>query len=152
VPAIQAGAARAATGTGTFSLMDEAGIREWFDEYSEAFAARGRGESDDLQAFLDYYAVPLLIATDDAAQALTTAEVVTGFAGRQVEGLRAANYDHTDTLDSELTTLNATSVLYRADFARRRADDSEIARFGVTYLIIDGPEGLRIAALAVHAQ
>jgi hypothetical protein len=132
--------------------MDEAGIREWFDEYSEAFAARGRGESDDLQAFLEYYAVPLLVATDDAAQALTTAEMVMGFAGRQVQGLRAANYDHTDTLDSELRTLNATSVLYRADFARRRADDSEIARFGVTYLIIDGPEGLRIAALAVHAQ
>jgi hypothetical protein len=132
--------------------MDEVGIREWFDEYSEAFAARGRGESDDLQAFLEYYAVPLLFATDDAAQALTTAEVVMGFAGRQVEGLRAANYDHTDTLDAELTTLNATSVLYRADFARRRADDSEIARFRVTYLIIEVPEGLRIAALAVHAQ
>ena len=133
-------------------IVDDVSFRGWFDEYSEAFAARGRGESDDLQAFLEYYAVPLLIATDDAAQALTTAEEVMGFASQQVEGLRAANYDHTDTLDSELTTLNATSVLYRADFARRRADDSEIARFGVTYLIIDGPEGLRIAALAVHAQ
>ena len=138
------------SGTGSFSRMDEVRIRGWFDEYSEAFAARGRGESDDLQAFLEYYAVPLLVATDDAAQALITAEAVLDFACRQVEGLRAASYDHTATLDSGLVKLNMTSVLYRADFARRRADDSEIARFGVTYLITDGPAGFRIAVLAVH--
>jgi hypothetical protein len=132
-------------------MVDDVSIRGWFDEYSEAFAARGRGESDDLQAFLEYYAVPLLVATDDAARPLTTAEDVMGFARRQVEGLRAASYDHTETLDSELITLNATSALYRADFSRRRADESEIVRFGVTYLITDGPAGLRIAALAVHA-
>jgi len=131
--------------------MDEVCIREWFDEYSKSFAARGRGESDDLHAFLEYYAVPLLVTTDDGAQALTTAEEVVGFAGQQVQGMRAASYDHTDTLDSALTTLNTTSVLYRGDFVRRRADDSEIVRFGVTYLITDGSAGLRISALAVQA-
>lgn len=131
--------------------MDEVGIRGWFDEYSEAFAARGRGESDDLHAFLDYYAVPLLVATDDAARVLTTGEDVMGFSRQQVDGMRAASYDHTVTIDSELTTLNATSALYRGDFARQRADDSEIVRFGVTYLITDGPPGLRISVLAVHA-
>lgn len=132
--------------------MDEVSIRAWFDEYSEAFAARGRGEAGDLHAFLEYYAVPLLVATDDAARALTTGEDVMGFAGQQVEGMRAANYDHTVTIDSELSMLNATSVLYSGDFARQRADDSEIVRFGVTYLITDGPAGLRIAALVVHAR
>jgi hypothetical protein len=138
-------------GTGSFSLMDEVTIRGWFDEYSKAFAERGRGESDDLHAFLEYYAVPIIVATDDAAQALTTAEEVMGFACQQVEGMRAASYDHTETIDSELTTLNATSVLYRGDFVRQRADDSEITRFGVTYLITDGSAGLRISALAVQA-
>ena len=39
------------SGTGSFSRMDEVRIRGWFDEYSEAFAARGRGESNDLQRF-----------------------------------------------------------------------------------------------------
>ena len=133
-------------------MVDDVGVRGWFDEYSEAFASRGRGESDDLQGFLEYYAVPLLVATDDGARALTTAEDVMDFARRQVERLRAANYDHTETLDSELITLNMTSVLYRGDFCRQRADGSEIARFGVTYLITDGPVGLRIGALAVHAE
>jgi hypothetical protein len=131
--------------------MDEVGIRRWFQEYLNAFAARGRGESDDLDALLEYYGVPLLVATDDAAQALTTADEVIGLARRHVEGMRAANYDHTDTIDSAVTALNATSVLYRADFARRRADESEIVRLCVTYLITKGPVGLRISALAVHA-
>jgi hypothetical protein len=130
--------------------MDEVGIRAWFDQYLEALAARGRGESDDLRALLEYYGVPLLVATDDAAHALTAAEDVTSFARQQVAGMRAANYDHTETIDSEVTPLNATSVLYRADFARQRADGSEIGRLGVTYLLTTGPSGLRISALAVH--
>jgi hypothetical protein len=130
--------------------MDEVGIRAWFDQYLKALAARGRGEADDLHALLEYYGVPLLVATDDAARALTAAEDVIGFARQQVDGMRAANYDHSATLDSEVTRLNTTSVLYRADFARQRADGSEIGRLGVTYLITSGPAGLRISALAVH--
>ncbi len=79
--------------------------------------------------------MPLLVAADDAARVLTAAEDVMGFARQQVEVMRAANYDHTETLDSEVTRLNATSVLYRADFARQRANESEIGRLEVTYLI-----------------
>ena len=99
--------------------MDEAAIRSWFDQYLAALAVCGRGESDDLDALLEYYGVPLLVATDDAAQALTTAGDVTGFARRQVQGMRAASYDHSETIR-------------------------------VTYLITNGPGGLRISALAVH--
>jgi hypothetical protein len=45
----------------------------WFNDYLSAFAALGRGELDDPRLLLDYYAVPLLLTTDDAALALTTA-------------------------------------------------------------------------------
>jgi hypothetical protein len=131
--------------------MDELGIRAWFGQYLKALAARGRGESDDLAALLEYYAVPLVVATEEAAEALTATEDVMGFARKQVDGMRAANYDHTETLDSEVTALNTTSALYRADFVRQRADGSEIGRLGVTYLITDGPAGLRISAVAIHA-
>lgn len=96
--------------------------------------------------------MPLVVATNDAARALTGAEDVTGFARQQVDGMRAASYDHTETIDYEVTTLNATGALYRGDFARQRADGSEIGRLGVTYLITDGPVGLRISALAIHAS
>jgi hypothetical protein len=131
--------------------MDELGIRAWFDEYLKALAACGRGKSDELHVLLDYYGVPLIVATDDVARALTTPEDVMGFARQQVGGMRAANYHHTETLDSEVTALNATSALYRADFARQSADGSEIGRLGVTYLIIDGSAGLRISAAAIHS-
>ena len=137
--------------TASVSPMDEVSIKAWFDQYLTAFAARGRGESDDLNALLEYYGVPLLVTTDDAARALTAAEDVTAFARQQVEGLRAANYDRSQTLRAEVTTLNATSAVYKAAFARLRADGSEISRLGVTYLITNGPAGLRISVLAVHA-
>jgi hypothetical protein len=131
--------------------MDEVGIRAWFDQYLTALAARGRGESDDLHALLEYYGVPLVVATDDAARALTAREDVLGFARQQVDGMRATDYDHTETIESEANVLNMTSVLYRAEFARQRANGSEIGRLGVTYLITDGSEGLRISALAIHS-
>jgi hypothetical protein len=130
--------------------MDEVGIRAWFEEYLKALAACGRGEADDLDALLEYYGVPLLVTTDDAARALTVADDVVGFARQQVEGMRAASYHHTETIESEVTTLNTTSVLYRANFARRRADGGEIGRLGVTYLITHGPAGLRISAVAIR--
>jgi hypothetical protein len=129
--------------------MDENAIREWFAGYLDTLAARGRGEADDLDAFLEYYGVPLVVATDDAADAMTAADDVIGFARRQVEGMRATSYDHSTTIDAEVTTLNATSALYRAHFARERANGSEIGRLRVTYLIIDGSTGLQISAMAV---
>jgi hypothetical protein len=131
--------------------VDKDRIQAWFAEYLEALAKRGRGESNDLHALLQYYGVPFVVATDDAARTLTTPQDVMGFACQQVEGMRAASYDHTETIDSEITALNATSARYRAAFARRRADGSEIGRLGVTYLITDGPTGLRISAVAIHA-
>jgi hypothetical protein len=131
--------------------MEEVGIRAWFDEYLTALAIRGRGESDDLQAFLEYFDVPLLVTTDDAARTLADPDDVMAFAQQQIEGMRAASYHHTETLDSEVTALNATSALYRAKFARRRADGSEIGRLDATYLLTAGPAGLRMSAIAIRA-
>jgi hypothetical protein len=63
--------------------VDVAGMRGWFDEYLAAFAARGRGESDDLRLLLQYYGVPLVLTTDEAAIALVTEEeVLDAFADR----------------------------------------------------------------------
>jgi hypothetical protein len=130
--------------------VDEAAVREWFEVYLSALAARGRGESDDLAPLLEFYGVPLVVATDDAVRALTNGDDVTSFAGQQVDGMRAANYHRTDIIDAGVTTLNGTSALYRGEFARRRADGSEIGRLTVTYWITAGAVGMRISALAIH--
>jgi hypothetical protein len=60
----------------------------WFNDYLSAFAALGRGELDDPRLLLDYYAVPLLLTTDDAALALTTEDDVVDAVRRQIAGLR----------------------------------------------------------------
>jgi hypothetical protein len=131
-------------------LVDVDDTGAWFDEYLRAFAACGRGESDDLGMLLHYYGVPLLLTTDAAAVVLATGDEVLNAVGRQVTGLRAAGYDRSETLDSDTLVLNATSALHTAGFSRQRVDGSEIARLRATYLIMDGPHGRRISALAVH--
>lgn len=131
--------------------MDDAVLSAWFDQYLTTFAALARGDSDDTDELLQYYALPLLVTTNDAAQVLSTAEDVTDFARRQAERLRAVNYDHSTMLGGAVRPLNASTALYETTFARERADGSEIARLGVTYLIAEADEGLRIFVLAVHA-
>ena len=135
---------------GSVRWMDEGMVRAWFEEYLEALATCGRGESENLDVLLGYYAVPLVVSTEDAATALTSADEVLGFAAQQVAGMRSASYHRTVILGSDVSSLNSTSALYRGTFARERADGSEIARLGVTYFVTSGSEGPRISALALQ--
>ena len=132
--------------------VDVADIRAWFDEYLAAFAVCGRGESDDLGLLLQYYGVPLLLTTDEAAIALGTEDDVLNAVGRQVEGMRAAGYHRSEMISSEIVAINATTALQTTEFVRRRADGSEIGRLRATYLITAGPDGRRISTLAVHGR
>ena len=100
--------------------MDENDVSRWVGEYVDVFASCGRGESDT-RSLLAYYGVPVLFATDHAFIALTTEDQVVEAVQQQIDGMRAAAYDHSDVLASDVTVLNATSALYRGDFSRRRA-------------------------------
>jgi hypothetical protein len=131
---------------GSLGLTD---FRGWFGDYLRAFAACARGDSGDVQGLLAYYGVPLLLTTDATALALTREDEVVDAVGQQIERLRAANYDRTETLDSETTVLNVTTTLHRADFSWLRADGTEIARPRVTYVVIEGASGRRMSVLAV---
>ena len=131
--------------------MDDNGVTRWFADYVEAFAACGRGERN-AASLLDYYGVPLLLATDDGFTALTSEDQVTAAAQQQIDAMRAVDYHHSDALGSKVTVLNAMSALYRGAFSRRRADGSEIGRLTVTYLVTDGMVGRRISALALHSR
>ena len=135
----------------TVSAVEEQVVRHWFDGYLSALSARGRGESDDVQLLLDYYAVPLTMATDDGVLTLTSEEQVVSFASQQVDGMRAAGVHQIVTLRSDVTVLNANAALLDAGFVRKSAAGDEIARLAVTYFITSGGEGLRLAALAMRA-
>jgi hypothetical protein len=130
--------------------VDESDVDRWFGEYLKVFEACGRGDSD-AGSLLAFYGVPLLVATDDGFIALASEDRVVAAAQQQIDGMRAAAYDHSDVLGSEVTVLNATSALYRGEFSRRRADGGEIGRLTVTYLVTDGSVGRRISALVLHS-
>ena len=134
----------------TVAIVDRSDVSRWFGEYLEAFAACGRGERDTA-SLLAHYGVPLLVTTDGGFFALTTADQVVAAMQQQVDGMRAAHYQHSETLDSEVVILNATSALYRGTFSRRRRDGSEINRLTATYLVTDGSAGRRISVLGVHS-
>lgn len=124
-------------------------VIRWFEDYLDAFAACARGESET-SALLGYSGLPLLLTTGDGCFALTSGDQVVAALQPQIDGLRAAAYDRTEILDSEVTTLNSRSALYRGTFSRQRSDGGQINRLTATYLLTDGGAGRRISVLAVH--
>jgi len=129
--------------------VDTDGLSKWFDEYLDTFAACARGDRE-IASLLDYYGVPLIITSDEGVVALTSDDQVAGVAQGQLDGLRATGYHHSDELHSEITVLNSASALYRGTFSRRDRNGGEIAKVTVTYLVADGPSGLRISLVAAH--
>lgn len=130
--------------------VDGSDVTRWFGEYLDAFAACGRGEAGTA-SLLAYYGVPLLLTTDGGFFTLASADQVVAAVQPQLDGMRAAGYDRTEILASEVTAVNATSALYRGTFAYHRSDGGEIRRLTVTYLVTDGAASHRISVLAVHA-
>ena len=132
-------------------IVDPADVDRWFGGYLEAFAACGRGERQP-SALLAFYGVPLLLSSDDGFVALTTGDQVVAMAQRQVDGMRRADYHHSEVLDLEVSPLNSVSALVRGTFSRRRRDGSEVGRLTATYLVTGAPDGRRISALSVHSS
>jgi hypothetical protein len=131
-------------------LVNGSDVSRWFDSYLGAFAACGRGEKG-IASLLDYYGVPLLLTTDGGFLALTSDDQVVAAVQPQLDGMRAAGYDRSEILASEVTVVNSTSALYRGTFSYHRRDGGEIRRVSVTYLVTDGAAARRISVLAVHS-
>jgi hypothetical protein len=123
---------------------------QWFDGYLDTLTACGRGDCESL-ALLEYYGVPLLITGDEGFVALKSIDDVVGVMRGQVDGLRAAEYQYTDVLHTDVATLNSSSALYRGTLSHCRGDGAEIDEVTVTFLLTNGPAGVRISMMAVHA-
>ena len=130
--------------------MDNAEVARWFAGYLENFAALGRGEVRDVGRILAHYGVPLILSTDDESLILTDEAQVKAAAKQRFDALLADGYDHSEVLSAESTVLNRSCAMHHGRFVRIRADGSEISRIESTYLILDGPSGLRISTLIKH--
>jgi hypothetical protein len=118
-------------------IVDSNDVGQWFAEYLDAFAACGRGERETA-SLLAYYGVPLLVTDDAGLAVLASAQDVVAVLQQQVDGMRAAGYDRTETAGAEITVLNSASALYHGTFSRQSRDGSEISRPTLTYLITAG--------------
>jgi hypothetical protein len=81
--------------------MDVADVQGWFGRYLDVFAACGRGDREDAGALLEFYCVPLVLASDQGVLALTSEDEVLRMVGQQVEGLCAASYHGSDVLAAQ---------------------------------------------------
>jgi hypothetical protein len=131
--------------------MRAAEVESWFGDYLETFAACCRGEAQ-AGRLLAFYAVPMLLTTDDGLVAMTTDDDVLTMVTQQVERLKAEGYDHSEALETEVVELNASSALLRGRFSRLRHDGSEIARLGATYVVVGTAAGLRMCTIALHSE
>ncbi|MEJ2862709.1 DUF6841 family protein [Actinomycetospora flava] len=129
--------------------MDTNDVTTWFAAYLDCFVALGRGDRDDVESILDYYGVPMLLSAPGATGWLHEPEQVIGVIRGQVEGLRHVGFDSTVVQDAETVLINDSCARYEGRFLRLAADASVIADFRGSYLIADGSEGPRIAALMV---
>jgi hypothetical protein len=130
-------------------MLNSDEVSAWFDRYNEMFGACGRGERavEDVLAFYDQ---AMLVATGDAVVG-PSAQAAAEWVRAQVEGMRAADYDHTEIVARDVTVLNTNTALFKGDFSRRRRDGQEVSAFTVTYLIYRSGDGLRIGTLALHS-
>ena len=131
--------------------MDKQSVERWFSVYLAEFVAVGRGGSQDVQALIRHYDVPLLLSTDAACISLGDEGQILAFTQQQVNEMRSDSYDRSQELAAETLVLNRSCAIHRGVFSRLRTDGTQIARLEVTYLITDGTEGHRISAIVVHS-
>lgn len=124
-----------------------AAVRAWYGRYLAVFMALARGERDDVAALLDFYAAPLVLATEGRVTIMPTAEAVLELAQSLIVQLRQADYAGSETHRLEARPLHARAAWIEGTFSRRNRAGAIFERFGVAYLVVRPEDGWRIAAI-----
>lgn len=124
-------------------------LSAWFGGYLDVFAACGRGERPCADV-LGFYAVPLLLTTDDVVLTLLSSDEIASWVQGQMDGMLAADYARSVVLESDTTMLNRQTAMHRASFSRQSRDGSEINHITCSYLITGIAEARRISGLVLH--
>ena len=141
---------RAIGGAHYANNMLDVELHEWLQDYLDTFAAAATDPIEGPKRLLEFYFVPLIVATSVGLRTFTTHEQVLGYARGLIAG-RHPDYAHSETLNSELIRVNDSTVVWRAEFSRRARDGHEIERLGATYFIVNGEFGPRICAIGAHS-
>jgi hypothetical protein len=123
-------------------------ITDWFFETYLPRWVTAVETSHDASFIGDYWAAPLWVGDDSGPVTLApTAEDVTAWFKVTFDRLRTAGYTHTAVLDRRVVVFNKDGGAIDVIWSRRRADDAEIERLAVHFVIARGGDGLRIVTI-----
>jgi hypothetical protein len=127
-------------------------VREWYDRYVVTFTRLARGDSSDLEAMLEFYAVPLTVISDSGYQTFADRASLLSFWGEHIEQARRAHYAGSTIHHLDVRALNTRAALVEGAFSRHDSQGHEYARFGATYLAGKTIHGWRFTALIISVQ
>jgi hypothetical protein len=116
--------------------------------HRDAFAVAVDRPEEAVAHLLEFYAVPLVLTSDDGPRVFADEHGVLAFIQEFVDGLLAQSYSRTDLISEHVLQINHSTAIYSGQFSRKRVDGSEISRVGGTYFVASGPLGSRIFAVA----
>lgn len=129
--------------------IDDYGLRAFFDQYFDVFAACVRGEREIADA-LRFYALPVILTGPPGVTTATTDNDAAAMMLGQIDALRAAGYHRTIARRSDVNVINAVSALCTATFSQRDRTGAEIDEVTITFLVTETSAGLKISVRAVH--
>jgi len=119
-------------------------VIERFLRYSRAF------ETLDPQAVLPFYHEPCLFISAEGVVSLPTRSDVAAFFREVMKNLSLQGYRTSEFEGLKAASLSQSLAVVTGVGIWRRADGSELRRFGLTYTLYDMEAGWEIAVAAVH--
>ncbi|MEV7661940.1 hypothetical protein [Paenarthrobacter sp. NPDC089316] len=123
-------------------------ITQWFfEDYLPRWVTVAEVR-DDPSFILDYWGAPLWVGTEAGPVELAaTGEEVIEWLKVTFARLQAAGYTHTAVPDRRVVVFNPHSAAVDVIWSRRRADESEIERLAVHFVIARRDDGLRVVSI-----
>jgi hypothetical protein len=123
-------------------------ITNWFfEDYLQPWMT-AVASSNDPSFITGYWGAPLWMGTQAGpAEVFGTPEEVIAAFRVTFERLQANDYTHSAVLDRRVTVFSQHGAAIDVIWSRRRADESEIERLAVHFIIARRTDGLRIVAI-----
>ena len=111
-------------------------IQNWFfDKYLATWVTTGAESDADPRKILDYWGVPMHVATPNLKRWLSTEEQVLGLLSAIQTPLKEQHYSHSKALDRRMTIYNDAAASIDVIWSRRNADEVEIERIAAHFEI-----------------
>jgi len=104
----------------------------------------------DVRTVLPYFHEPALFIGPQGVFAASTPALVEAAFTPTMEGLRAKGFARSELSVRNVKTLSATTTLVTGVAVRYKADEQELERVGVTYVLCNSDSGWKIAVLIIH--